>query len=171
MYIRPCILALGVLIPSVAFATDDELAKYQNILKTCYEKAGAGEDIAHCKGQMAEACKNGEEGGWSTLGMVTCTMAETRAWDHYLNVEYRSALEGLRDMDKDEAVHFPEFANRADSLRDAQRAWISFRDAECGLAYALWGSGSMRNIAASACQLDMTAARILMLKNVGSEMQ
>ena len=33
---------------------------------------------------------------------------------------------------------FPEFANRAKALRDAQRAWIRFRDAECGLAYAVW---------------------------------
>ena len=112
-----------------------------------------------------------EDGGYSTLGMVMCTAAETQVWDRFLNAEYRSTMSALNAMDVDEAQYFPEFAKREDSLRDAQRAWITFRDAECGLAYAMWGSGSMRNIAAATCQLEMTAKRTLELQELGSEMR
>ena len=66
--------------------------------------------------------------------------------------------------DADDMANFPEFANRADSLRAAQRAWIAFRDAECGLEYALWGSGSMRNIAGTDCLMHMAAERTIELR-------
>ena len=112
-----------------------------------------------------------EEGGHTTLGMVSCTVAEARAWDAILNVEYQQTLDDLEAMDTREAVQFPDYAARADSLRDAQRAWIAFRDAECGLVYAMWGAGSMRNIASANCKLEMTAERALELRNLGSEMR
>ncbi|MEL7344578.1 MAG: lysozyme inhibitor LprI family protein, partial [Pseudomonadota bacterium] len=101
---------------------------------------------------MAEA-----EGGQTTLGMAMCTQAETRAWDRVLNAEYARTMAWNRAMDAEDRVYFPEFANREHALRVAQRAWIAFRDAECALAYAQWGAGSMRHIAGTSCHLDMMA--------------
>lgn len=165
-----CFLLSALFVPNLSQAIEAETVKYGPILETCYASAPDG-GLADCIGQMAEACMSGEDGGETTLGMTMCTMAEAQAWDAYLNREYQDTLAGLQAMDRDEAAYFPEFAKRVDTLRTAQRAWIAFRDAECGLAYAMWGSGSMRNIAASACQLDMTAARTIELRNLGSEMR
>jgi len=50
-------------------------------------------------------------------------------------------------------------------LRDAQRAWIAYRDANCAMEYGLWGAGSMRQIAGADCQMRMTAERMLELRS------
>lgn len=163
-------LLAAFVVPNLSQATETEMARYGTILDTCYASA-SDEGLSDCIGEAAEACMTREDGGETTLGMTMCTMAEARAWDIHLNREYQDALSGLEAMDRDEAEYFPEFAKRVENLRAAQRAWITFRDAECGLAYAMWGSGSMRNIAASTCQLEMTAARTIELRNLGSEMR
>jgi len=100
-----------------------------------------------------------EEKGETTVGMVACMLAEAQVWAVWLDTEYRASMDWAEAQDEAERAAFPEFANRATALRDAQRAWIAFRDAECGLAYALWGAGSMRLLAGADCRLEMTAAR------------
>ena len=154
-----------------AHATEHEVAAYGHVLDTCYASANADGSHASCIGMLSTSCMDNEEGGHSTLGMTFCTLAEAQVWDKYLNIEYQQTMAALKQMDADTAVHFPEFANRAETLRDAQRAWITFRDAECGLAYAMWGSGSMRNIASASCRLDMIAKRTIELRELGSEMR
>lgn len=160
-------IALG----GAAQATEHEVAAYGHVLDTCYAAAQSDGTHAACIGDMSAACMDGEEGGHSTLGMTFCTLGEAQVWDKYLNLEYQNTMVAFREMDADTAVHFPEFAKRAETLREAQRAWIAFRDAECGLAYAVWGSGSMRNIASASCRLEMIAARTIELRNLGSEMR
>ncbi|MDC1380629.1 DUF1311 domain-containing protein [Octadecabacter sp.] len=64
-------------------------------------------------------------------------MAEREAWDRLLNAEYASTMNGMRRVDAQEVEHFLQFANRADSLRTAQRAWIALRDADFTLEYAM----------------------------------
>ena len=148
-----------------AHADEPEEATYDPILRHCYESAEPS-DLSGCIGRMADACKDGEEGGWSTLGISQCNLAEARVWDGYLNSVYQETLAAFEASDADEAEQFPEFARRVEALRDAQRAWIMFRDSECGLAYAVWGAGSMRNIASSACQMQMTAERVIDLRRL-----
>lgn len=171
MSLRVSAIVVCLAVPSQSLATEHEVATYGAVLDACYAAAEKDGTQADCIGKMAAACMDGEDGGHTTLGMTFCNSAEAQVWDKYLNLEYRSAMAALKAMDADEAEFFPGFANRAESLRAAQRAWIAFRDAECGLAYAMWGSGSMRNIAASGCQLDLTAARVIELRNLGSEMR
>ena len=129
-------------------------------LRTCFaaEDIGAKRD---CIGQASNACQEAEEGGYSTLGMSMCNNDEYEAWDVLLNEQYKLTMAAFKGMDVDEGEYFSSFAVRVESLRDAQRAWIAFRDAECTLEYAIWGSGSMRNIAGSACYVDMTAQRTI----------
>ena len=52
---------------------------------------------------------------------------------------------------------------RVEALRDAQRAWIAFRDAECAMEYAAWGTGSIRSIAGADCMMSLTAERTVRL--------
>jgi len=160
---RLSFIALLVAAPAVA----DELAaladRYGGPLERCYRTA-AGEELAECKGRLAAPCMEGEEGGETTLGMVTCTAAETRVWDAYLDSDYRASLAWAEAMDAEERLLSPEFASMADALREAQRAWVEFRDAQCALAYAFWGSGTMRWIAGASCMMEMTAERAIDLR-------
>lgn len=143
-----------------------ELMHYMEGLPACLNGAEDVTAAQGCVGQFANQCMEREEGGYSTVGMMFCTLAENEAWDRLLNAEYQKAMEAARDMDAEEAEHFPEFAARAEWLREAQRAWIPFRDAECAFAYAQWGSGSMRQTAGAACLLDMTSERTIELKYI-----
>lgn len=154
-----------------AQADGHEVATYGASLESCFSEATSADEQRACKGGMSERCMEAEPGGFSTYGMVRCMAGETAVWDRFLNEIYREQMAGLKALDAQEAKHFPEFANRADALRDAQRAWIAFRDGECGLAYALWGSGSMRQIAGASCHMEMTADRVIALDQLGEDMR
>ena len=168
---KPAAVALLALLAFPATATEHEVAQYGPLLDKCYAAADTEDARRACMGQMAQTCMDSQEGGHSTLGMTSCLNAEADVWDKFLNVEYKATMAAFRAMDEDEAEYFPEFANRAEKLRDAQRAWIAFRDGECALAYAMWGSGSMRNIAYTDCRMQMTAKRAMELRDLGSEMR
>lgn len=131
-------------------------------LRGCLQAEGLNA-VAGCAGRLSEACQTSTADGQTTLGMVNCAGRETAAWDVLLNEEYQATRAWAEEADAAEAGS-PQFARAAEALRDAQRAWIGFRDAECGLAYALWGSGSMRTIAGANCLLSMTAERTVTLR-------
>jgi uncharacterized protein YecT (DUF1311 family) len=160
------VVPLLLLISSSALAQETmELVNiYGPLLTQCYEEAEGREAKTQCIGALTSQCMAVEEGGETTVGMSMCNNAETEFWDEMWNAEYRLTMAWAKAHDVEEAKYFPEYANLAKSLRDAQRAWITFRDAECGLAYAVWGSGSMRHIAGSGCILDMTAERAIELR-------
>ncbi len=163
---RWVLLGLLVGLPAVASDLEYETATYGGVFDACYTAAETREDRQACVGQMSEACMEGEEGGYSTLGMSSCTRAETIMWDGALNAEYKSTMAAMKAADKDEAEYFPGYAKRVESLRDVQRAWIPFRDASCSFAYALWGSGSMRNTEYAGCMLEMTSQRTIELIDI-----
>lgn len=150
------VAALGLASPAMADETSALADRHGAALAACHAATPAGEA---CRGLLARPCMETEPGGFTTIGMVECIFAETRVWDGWLNDEYRAGMDWAEAADAAERETFPEFANRATALRDAQRAWIAFRDAECGLEYAVWGAGSMRQIAGASCHLEMTAAR------------
>ena len=147
-------------------ATEHEVAEYGHVLTSCYLTAADTEGKAACLGQMSTTCMDSQDGGHSTLGMTWCLSAEADVWDGFLNDEYQATRGFARRADEDEAVYFPEYAVRAEKLLEAQRAWIAFRDAECALDYAEWGSGSMRNIAYADCRMTMTAERTIELRRM-----
>jgi uncharacterized protein YecT (DUF1311 family) len=93
--------------------------------------------------------------------MMFCLLAERDLWDRLLNQEYAAARQRAQAADDAERPYHPEYAQRVTQLRDAQRAWIAFRDAECALQYGAWGAGSMRQIAGADCQMRLTAARTI----------
>lgn len=122
------------------------------------------QDPGSCIGIAASVCMETKADGQTTFGMMSCVLAERDGWDVLLNEEYASARAFARRMDEGDAELFPEYAVRADQVRDAQRAWIAFRDANCAMEYGLWGAGSMRQIAGADCQLRMTAERTIALR-------
>lgn len=167
--IRATLIAYLAMAAGAPASEDHELDAYGPVLFQCYAEAEMPGARATCIGTLSEACRAGEEQGETTIGIVSCALAELRAWDGLLNEEYKATRAWAAETDALNSKDFPEFANLADSLLQAQRAWIAFRDAECGLAYALWGSGSMRNIASANCRMSMTAERTIHLREMRGE--
>jgi uncharacterized protein YecT (DUF1311 family) len=147
------------------------LMPYMDVTAPCFDGAEGSADAVACVGQGSTICMETKANGYTTVGMMFCTLAEYEAWDRLLNRDYGPVMDNMRRLDAEEAEYFPEFANRADALRDAQRAWIPLRDAQCSLEYAMWGSGSMRQIAGASCLLDLTAKRVVYLRFLGEGMR
>lgn len=157
-------LALFALIASPALA-EEPYDSFSTGIADCVAAAEGREAGRACIGTGASACFDGAPDGQTTTGMMFCALAERDAWDRLLNEEYALARDAARAADEAEREHFPDFAHRAEQLRDAQRAWIAFRDANCAMEYGLWGAGSMRQIAGADCQMTMTAERTLDLRS------
>jgi uncharacterized protein YecT (DUF1311 family) len=81
----------------------------------------------------------------TTVDMNDCNGAEIERQDARLNSAYKSAMAGLE-------------AGQQGKLRDAQRLWIKYRDANCSLYYGLTG-GTMDQLNGAGCVLEMTKAR------------
>jgi len=126
----------------------------RGVLESCLARddAAAAPDI--CIGTVSDACMAAPEGE-TTLGMVECSARETALWDERLNARY-AALEEMLDPEA--------FA----ALREAQRAWLTFRDAECTFARALWSGGTVAPVVAAGCLLDQTARRAIALEGIGN---
>ena len=88
----------------------------------------------------------------STAGMINCLNLAHEKWDAELNRVY---AELRRTLD-------PE---GRDALRDAQRAWIGFRDAEFGLMERMYGpgDGSLARVEAAAKRVEFIRTRVLAL--------
>ncbi|HVV41131.1 MAG TPA: lysozyme inhibitor LprI family protein [Nitrobacter sp.] len=80
----------------------------------------------------------------STQDMVECLNARTAQWDKRMTAAYQTLMKKAEP-------------SQHDQLRNAQRLWIQFRDANC-LYYAM-GEGTISRLDAAECLRSMTAAR------------
>jgi uncharacterized protein YecT (DUF1311 family) len=149
-----CIVAL-MLMPAVASA---QLAEVQiQDVRACLGDALPGETAPDCLGKPADNCiadTNDE-----MRAITACIDAETAAWDLLLNEQYRGLSTTLRQRDPDLPV----------LLRDAQRAWISYRDAQCAFDHARWRDGGLRSVVKANCMMTTTAQRTLELRDMREE--
>jgi uncharacterized protein YecT (DUF1311 family) len=81
----------------------------------------------------------------ATDSLVACYGAETKLQDSRLNSNYKKAMAALA-------------APQKQKLLDAQRQWIKFRDADCGMYYSLTG-GTIDILNGSDCELSTTKKR------------
>ncbi len=88
--------------------------------------------------------------------MVICLEHDYERLDKRLNAIYKVQLDAL---DKTGRI----------LLRDAQRAWIRFRDAECNRARDAERGGTLASVLGSNCMVELTHERIKQLEE-GSEM-
>ncbi|WP_299666041.1 lysozyme inhibitor LprI family protein [uncultured Ruegeria sp.] len=145
---------LLVLFPVAVFA--QQAVVDENYVRGCFSQELAGSNLPECVGDAASTCQSAP-GNDTTIGIALCIQAETTVWDALLNEQYNLRRPELTE----------ESAELANQLRDAQRAWINFRDAECGLQYSLRLGGSIRTIIAANCVLAETAERALELRDLG----
>jgi len=88
--------------------------------------------------------------GVSTPEMVECLNAKTAHWDKELTIAYQKALKDALPAQREK-------------LREAERAWIKYRDANC--AYYDAGEGSIARLQAAECMRGMTEKRAKELQN------
>lgn len=93
-----------------------------------------------------------DRSGGVTSKMLACADAEINRHDATLNQNYQAAMQTLEEPQQQ-------------GLRAAQRAWIKFRDAECGFIAGLTG-GSIDRINAANCMLEMTQQRANVLADL-----
>ena len=82
-----------------------------------------------------------------------CADQDFRAADARLNDTYRQLVASLRDR--------PDMVVM---LTKAERAWVSFRDAECAFAGSEFEGGTMQPMAISGCLAQVTTEREKMLR-------
>ena len=109
-----------------------------------------GKDGSSCIGKLADPCLARPENS-STIGQYECIRNETVLWDNMLNAEYKQLRGLLESKDKQTA------------LRDVQRLWIKYRDADCGLARVFYDGGTIATPIAANCVLYKTARRTIEL--------
>jgi uncharacterized protein YecT (DUF1311 family) len=86
----------------------------------------------------------------STVDISDCLQRLTAGWDKRLNAAYQSTLKAS------------ENETQKNALLRAERAWLAYRTANCGWYDA--HEGTIREIYAADCMLDMTRARAVELE-------
>ena len=97
------------------------------------------------------------------MDMNACSALEFEAADRALNAAYRDAIASERQADREIPAGDPRGTGEA-KLREAQRAWIAFRDAHCTVQSWEARGGSMEPMLYSLCRTRLTRARISELK-------
>lgn len=92
-----------------------------------------------------------------TVAMRACNDGEMGRLNSKLNSAYQALMHRLSDAEEKEA------------LRRSERAWLSFMEAQC--AMKLWDpGGTLGQVAADTCGMDMTAERIEFLRSYGKDL-
>lgn len=104
----------------------------------------------------------------SNYEMKVCAGEDFKKADAELNVAYNKAIAEARQLYRSTKAT-PGYENMPDSeaiLRDAQRAWVSFRDANCKYQYQIYYGGTHAPLAQVLCMADMTKARVKELRQL-----
>ena len=109
----------------------------------------------------AEDCRDPQ----TQVEMNACAARDFEIADRALNPAYREAIAGAHADDA-------ELDRQADTrptseavLREAQRAWVTFRDAQCTLqGYQEARGGSMEPMSYNACRARLTRERTAQLR-------
>lgn len=100
----------------------------------------------------------------SQVEMTGCAARAYEAADGDLNATYRLARSVVRRWDAADPALTP--SNEV-MLRDAQRAWIPFRDAACAAESNLARGGTLQNMIYYICLERLTRARTEDLRIIG----
>jgi len=119
--------------------------------------------VLDCVGRSAQVCFTTPAGD-TTVGMMDCLRAELAYWDKRLNEAYAKRVKDARATDAEMARIRATTASQANSLRNMQRAWITFRDAACLYEQAQWMGGTGGGPATLGCHMHQTAQQALKLE-------
>ena len=155
-----CLLALLLFATAPAAAASDPLAQDRKALAECLERtAGEGDlkRMSACIGLIGDKCADAP--GATTISIVECHSREQSIWDEWLNAWYEEAQGRLKDN-----------AGASAALKEAQRAWIAYRDAKCGFWSKLYEGGTFASVAAGDCMRVTTGMRAIEMRAIADEL-
>ncbi|WP_269584913.1 lysozyme inhibitor LprI family protein [Roseibium sp. Sym1] len=95
--------------------------------------------------------------------MTRCADLDWQKADAELNTVYKKAMAKMRETDS----YLPDdLKGAADTLRDAQRAWIPYRDKACEAYGFLARGGTMEPMLVYGCRADLTRQRVTELQSL-----
>jgi uncharacterized protein YecT (DUF1311 family) len=97
------------------------------------------------------------------LELNFCAEQDWMDADAELNRVYKAVMAEMKAMDQSLP---PELQGAATTLRDAQRAWIAFRDTNCNLAGYPMRGGSAEPLLIYGCLRQMTLDRTRQLQDL-----
>jgi uncharacterized protein YecT (DUF1311 family) len=99
------------------------------------------------------------------LDMNMCAGIDFERADAALNAAWREAIAAARAADREIDRQSDQRPTEEAKLREAQRAWLLFRDAECTVeGYEEARGGSMEPMVYSGCRARLTRERIAQLR-------
>lgn len=111
--------------------------------------------IAACPG-LAWAQDDACADATAQVELNACIYAEFEAADAALNEVWPQAMALMKEIDAD----LPKAEQgAADQLRESQRAWITFRDANCAAEAYMMQGGSAQPMVLYGCMARLTEAR------------
>jgi uncharacterized protein YecT (DUF1311 family) len=140
--------------PALAQKEFEPTAAERKTIGDCIDKTAGDselEQMSKCIGLVADPCPDAPNA--NTFTIVACNMREQKIWDERLNDWYGQARAQLKDD-----------AAAAGALKDAQRAWIQFRDAKCGYWEKRYEGGTFASVAADNCTRIETGPRALEMR-------
>ena len=96
--------------------------------------------------------------------MNRCAALDFERADAELNMLWREVIAGAREADREINREYDEAPTSEDVLRQAQRAWISFRDGHCTYEGHEARGGSMESMLYNGCRARVTRERIAQLR-------
>jgi uncharacterized protein YecT (DUF1311 family) len=109
----------------------------------------------------AEDCRDPQ----TQVEMNACAARDFEIADRALNIAYREAIAGARADDAELDRRIDQRPTSEEVLREAQRAWVTFRDAHCTLqGYQEARGGSMEPMSYNSCRTGLTRERTVQLR-------
>ena len=96
--------------------------------------------------------------------MNACAAIDFEAADAELNAVWSEVIAGAREMDAEINREFDQAPTSEQVLREAQRAWIVFRDAQCTYEGHEARGGSMESMIYNGCRARLTRERTAQLR-------
>ncbi|GLS79328.1 hypothetical protein GCM10007893_01020 [Paracoccus marinus] len=158
---RPKLLAICLAVPLAAAPVGAMPADQADIdapaLDACIAQTGGGQSAMSCVGTTRDACVAKLKATYKDVGEVhgemPCLGAERDYWEGRLTDRYDRLM----------AIEQGRAAERAEALRQAERAWIAFRDALCSYDRITNGHGTGGETAEPICLVRETARQSLIL--------
>ena len=95
------------------------------------------------------------------VDMMECAWAKFDKLDAQLNAEYQNTIAIFEDRMAAQSHRAPDLVNR---LREAQRAWVAYRDANCSMYIWAYEETHEQEPWREYCMTEMTTARLEELK-------
>lgn len=150
----------------VAPAAADELddARFLGQCVETHLRQGTARTESVCLGLIALPCTDagpmdGDEQA-TEKHETACLVREHKAWRIALDEWWPDLLAAAVTLD----ARDDRQSASADALRQAQRSWESFAEAECGYAAALWGRSSYRDVSRADCEMRTLARRAIQIR-------